>query len=136
MLDSKHAEAQLEQAIQNFSLAIQNSHQREHASNQPTLQTDLSIAQQKENHQLALDKLTRLKTLEKTLFQELIVLEKTCEEPNTPQAFEFLHSFLDQTVDQATGITYDSNIPFEDRPAVPPPSKPQTPKGHITWDVS
>ena len=125
MLESKHAEAQLEQAIQNFSLAIQNSHQREHASNQPTLQTDLSIAQQKENHQLALDKLTRLKTL-----------EKTCEEPNTPQAFEFLHSFLDQTVDQATGITYDSNIPFEDRPAVPPPSKPQTPKGHITWDVS
>lgn len=136
MLERQHAEAQLEQAIQNFSTAIQNSHQREHLSNQATLQTDLNIAQQKENHQLALDELARLKILEKKLLQELIVLEKTCEEPNTSETFDFLHSFLDQTVDQATGITYDSRIPFEDRPAVSLPNKSQTSKGHIAWGVS
>ena len=136
ILERQHAEKQLEKAIQDFSLAIQNSHQRDQLSQQSVLHTDLDVAKQKANHQLAVDELTRLKTLEKALFQDLIVLEKTCEEPNTPESFDFLHRFLDQTIDQAPDIAYDSSIPFEDRPAVAPPSKPQTPKGHITWDVS
>ena len=133
ILERQHAEKQLEKAIQDFSFAIQNSHQREQ---QAVLHTDLDVAKQKADHQLAVDELTRLKTLEQTLFQELIVLEKTCEEANTTESFDFVHRFLDQTIDQEPDIAYDSSIPFEDRPAVPPPSKPQIPKGHITWDVS
>lgn len=130
------AELTLEHAILAFSCAIQKHHQLESPSQEDLLLTNQSISQQKEKHKLALDELARLKNLEKTLFQDLIQLEKNPELATT-ERFEFMHSFLDHTaIDPSTGILYDDSIPFEDRPAVNLPSGAPTPKGHITWEVS
>lgn len=130
--DRHKAELALDQAISAFSSAIQKRHQLEHPSQEDEQLTTQNIAQQKAKHELALEELARLKTLEKTLFQELIELEKTSQAPAATEAFALMHSFLDQTLDTSE----NDSIPFEDRAAVPPPSSSPKPKGHITWEVS